>query len=140
MEVPITLGKRRKRRGSIAGTNESSGVNANLPGFAGDDFDDCMALFIRDRQSAGRSADTIKFYREQLTYVRNALEDAQVPTRLNRITYDVILTHIIEYNLNVRKVRYTTLATRLRALRALMNWAETHGIVRDNPMREITIK
>lgn len=131
--------RRRRRRGYIAGSNEDGGFNANMPGFASDDFDDCLTMFLRDRRAAGRAEDTIKYYREQLIYVRDAFELHNASTRLGRITHDGITEYFIEYSLNVRNISRGTLNTRLRALRAFLNWAVQRGIIPESPMRNIEI-
>jgi len=131
--------ERRRRRKYVSSSNEDGGVNANLPGFTADYFDDCLDMFIRDRKAADRAEDTIRYYREQLIYFRDAFEKAGVNTRLNRITHDDITEYFIEYSLNVRKIQRSTLNTRLRAVRAFMNWAVQRGIIEESPMKDIVI-
>lgn len=127
-----------KRRGLISGSNDEN-LNANMPGFVNDDFEDNVLAFLRSRRAANRSDETITYYREELTAFRNALEVQNVSTRLQRITGDIITENFIEYSLDVRKVTYTTVATRLRAVRAFFNWAVTRGVIEYSPMRDIVI-
>lgn len=129
----------RRRRGLVSTSNEFGGANADMPGFVNDDFDECMERFIRNRRASGRSPETIRYYREQLTFIRDVFEKQKVTTRLNRITQEMIIDHLIDYSLVVRKNSRTTLNSRLRALRAFLNWAIQQGIIPENPMNGITI-
>src|SRR5690625_2229678 len=99
-----------------------SNDNVNIPGFVSDDFEDSSTAFIRSRRAANRSDETIRYYREQLGSFMRTLEKQGVATRLQRLTSDIITEHFIEYSLEVRRVKYSTVATCLRAVRAFLNW------------------
>jgi len=127
--------KPRGRRGLITESND----NVNIPGFTSDDFEDNLTAFIRSRRAANRSDETIRYYREQLGSFMRTLEKQGVATRLQRLTSDIITEHFIEYSLEVRRVKYSTVATCLRAVRAFLNWAEDRGVIEESPMKGITI-
>src|SRR5690625_5313995 len=67
------------------------------------------------------------------------LEKQGVATRLQRLTSDIIIEHFIEYSLEERRVKYSTVATCLRAVRAFSNWVEGRGVIEESPMKGITI-
>src|SRR5690625_7849193 len=67
------------------------------------------------------------------------LEKQCVATRLQLLTSYIITEHFIEYSLEVRRVKYSTVATCLRAVRAFLNWAVERGVIEKSPMKGITI-
>src|SRR5690625_6062270 len=117
--------KPRGRRGLITESND----NVSMPGINSDDFEDNLTAFIRSSRAANRSDETIRYYREQLGSFMRTLEKQGVATRLQRLTSDIITEHFIEYSLEVRRVKYSTVATCLRAVRAFLNWAEDRGVI-----------
>ena len=127
-----------RRRGFISDSNDEN-INASMPGYSGDDFDDNVKAFIRSRRAANRSPETIRYYREQLKVFRDLLEKQGVSTRLERITSDIIIEYYIEHSLDVKRVTYTTVATGLRAIRAFFNWAVEQGVIAESPMRGVVI-
>lgn len=138
-EVNSNLQKPRRRRNLISESNDSGGVNTNSPGFINDDFEDNVAAFIRYTRTNNRSADTIKYYEQKLGNFMRTLEEQDVSTRLQRITYDTIVDHYIDYVTEVRGNKYTSVATVLRAIRAFFNWAVTRGVIDVSPMTGIVI-
>lgn len=130
--------KPRGRRSFISESN-SVDTNAGNPGFTDDDFDANVEAFLRNRRAANRSEETIEFYDRQLKNFRNFLEAQNIPTRLSLLTGDIITENFIEYSMTVRNNAYTTVALRLRALRAFLNWVVTRGVISESPMKDIVI-
>lgn len=128
--------RRRRRRTYITENNNQ----VNLPAFASDDFEECMAAFLVTLKTRNRSPHTIKFYRDKLLVLRGVLEDQDLPTRLSRITREIIEINFIKYSLDVKRVKYTTVSTCLRAYRSFFNWAVERGILTESPMDGIVIK
>lgn len=127
--------QRRGRRSFIAESNNQS----DLPGFDSDDFDDCMARFLSTIKARNRSVHTIDYYRKELVVLRKVFEAQKLPTRLARINHDMIERNFIEYSLEVKGVKYSTVATSLRAYRAFFNWAVDRGVIDTSPMKNIVI-
>src|SRR5690625_5489168 len=67
------------------------------------------------------------------------LEKQGVATRLQRLTSDIITEHFIEYSLEVRRVKYSTVATCLRAVRAFLNCAADRRPIEEPPMPATTL-
>lgn len=130
------------------GTNKPTGrrrfvsntsVVSDLPALSDDNYEDNVVAFIRSRRAANRSPETLRYYKEQLRSFMLCLEAQGVVTRLRRITEDIITEHYIEYSLEVKRVKYVTVSTGLRALRAFFNWAVGNGIIEVSPMKGIVI-
>src|SRR5690625_905895 len=132
------MSRRRRRRTFITESNDES-LNADLPGYSAVDFTDNMTAFLSTVKARNRSEDTIKFYRQNLTRVRDVFEEQGLSSRLDRITSDMIERNFIVYSMDVRGNAYGSVALRLRALRAFMNWLEQRGTISDNPMKQIVI-
>lgn len=130
--------KPRRRRTLISESN-SPETNAGNPGFAEDDFDVNVEAFLRNRRAANRSPETVIYYKQQLRTFMKFLEDQNVSTRLNDLTSDIITENFIEYSMTVRGNAYTSVALRLRALRAFFNWLVTRGVIAESPMKDIVI-
>ncbi len=135
----ILQNTRSRRRTFIAESNESDGINIGSPGFIDDDFETCSEAFLRYVRSNNRSKDTIAYYRKSLRIFEKALADQGMSTRLQRITEDVISEGFIRYSLDVKQVKYVSVATSLRAVRAFLNWAVSKSIITVSPMRGIKI-
>lgn len=126
---------RKRRRSFITESNSQS----NLPGFSSDDFEENVTAFLRSVKARNRSIHTIDYYRKELIVLRKVLETQNLSTRLNRITGDMIERNFIAYSLEHKGVKYSTVATSLRAYRAFFNWAVSRGIIEVSPMADIII-
>src|SRR5690625_4231645 len=60
-------------------------------------------------------------------------------TRLRRITGDMIEDLYVSYMLDVKRLKYTSIASGLRSLRAFFNWAKWRGIIEESPMKYVKI-
>lgn len=127
-----------RRRTYITESNNVR-INADMPGFAALDFTDNMEAFLRSIKSRNRSADTVGFYRQNLTRFRDILEKQGISTQVDRITSDIIEGYFIAYSLDELENSYNTVAIRLRALRAFYNWLVSRGTVERNPLDSIVI-
>lgn len=125
----------RKRRIFITESN----TNVQLPGFVDDDFEENVVAFLRYVRSQNRSKHTVDFYSRELRKFMRTLESQDVTTRLQRITGDLIVERYINHSLEVKGVKYATVAACLRALRAFLNWAVERGVIKDSPMASIKI-
>lgn len=128
----------RRRRMFIIESNDAL-LNADMPGYAALDYTDNMEAFLKSVKARNRSADTVQFYRQNLTRVRNILEEQDISTQVNRITSDIIERHLIIYSMEELGNSYNTVSIRLRALRAFFNWLSSRNIIRHNPMDDIVI-
>lgn len=128
----------RRRRTFITESNNAD-LNADLPGYAAMDFTDNMEAFLRAIKARNRSADTIKYYRNTLTRIRDILEAQGVNTKVNRISRRTIEEDFIVHSMEDLGMAYGTVATRLRSLRAFFNWLKSEGIIDNNPMKGIVI-
>lgn len=128
----------RRRRTYITESNDAH-LNADLPGYKALDFTDNLQAFLRSVKARNRSNDTIRYYRNTLTRVRDILEMQEVPTKLDRITKNTIEENFIIYSMEELGISYGTVATRLRSLRAFCNWLKSEGYIADNPMKGIVI-
>lgn len=127
----------RRRRTFITESN-SEHLNDDLPGYESYDFTDNMEAYLTAVRSRNRSDDTIKFYRQHLSRTRNILEKQNVSTKINRINSDTIESYIT-YSMDELNISYSTVAIRLRALRAFFNWLHDRNIIYKNPMKGIVI-
>ena len=129
---------RRRRRGLITESN-SAHLNADMPGYSVYDYEDNVEAFLRAVKVRNRSADTIVYYRRQLLNFRKILESQGISTRVDRITKAIIEQNFIEHSLEERGHKYTTIATRLRAIRAFFNWLVSEKVLKESPMQGIVI-
>lgn len=111
-----------------------------MPGlYAEDDFEENIESFIRAQKAKNLSDFTIKYYRITLYSFMNILEEQGSTTRLRRITSDMIEDLYVSYLLDVKRLKYTSVASGLRSLRAFFNWAKGRGIIDESPMKYIRI-
>lgn len=129
---------RKSRRGYITESNSFESTNG-MPGFDTYDFDENLEMFLQTVRARNRSSHTVDFYRNVLRVFRNTLEKQGLTTKINRITSDMIERNFIAYYLDVRKLKYSTVATKLRGVRAFFNWAVDRGILVSSPMEYIVI-
>src|SRR5699024_1836072 len=126
----------RRRRTFISASNSRK----ELPGlYAEDDFEENIESFIRAQKAKNLSDFTIKYYRVTLYSFMNILEKQGSTTRLRRITSDMIEDLYVSYLLDVKRLKYTSVASGLRSLRAFFNWAKGRGIIDESPMKYIRI-
>jgi len=128
----------RKRRTLITESNNEK-LNEGMPGFMSMEIIDCRDRFIDAIKARNRSPDTVKFYRQQIRNLILALEAQGIPTKVDRLTHDIIERNFIAYSLNVLGVTYSTVAIRLRGLRSFFNWLIERGVLRESPMKDIVI-
>lgn len=128
-----------KRRRTFISDSNNEQLNADMPGFKAYDFDDNVEAFIRSVRAKNRSADTIDYYYTKLRDFRNVLESQGISTQVDRITHDIIESNYVIYLMETLGNRYTTISTKLRAVRAFFNWAVSRGVISVSPMRHITI-
>src|SRR5699024_8548326 len=112
---------RRKRRTLTVRSNDAK-LNAGMPGFDSYDIVDWEEKFYYSLRARNRSKDTIKYYRQQIRSLKLAFEEQNIATRVDRITKENIEINFIAFSLNVRGVKYSTVAIRLRGLRAFFNY------------------
>lgn len=111
-----------------------------MPGLnAEDDFEENVESFIRTQKSKNLSSFTIKYYRNTLYSFMSILEKQGATTRLRRITGDMIEDLYVSYMLDVKRLKYTSIASGLRSLRAFFNWAKGRGIIEESPMKYVKI-
>lgn len=128
----------RRRRTFITESNDEK-LNEGMPGFTSMEIIDCRDRFIDAIKARNRSPDTVNFYRQQIRNLILALEDQGIPTKVDCVTYDIIERNFIAYSLNELGVSYSTVAIRLRGLRAFFNWLVERGVLRESPMKDIVI-
>jgi len=93
---------------------------------------DLIGSFIQDRQAGGLSPNTIRFYREKLTYIADNLANGKPILSLTKQNVQQILVSL-PCNPGGRHAY-------LRALRAFYSWAEDTELVANNPCSKIRIK
>jgi len=126
----------RRRRTFISASNSRK----ELPGLnTEDDFEENVESFIRTQKSKNLSNFTIKYYRNTLYSFMSILEKQGATTRLRRITGDMIEDLYVSYLLDVKRLKYTSIASGLRSLRAFFNWAKGRGIIEESPMKYVKI-
>lgn len=126
----------RRRRTFISASNSRK----ELPGLnVEDDFEENVESFIRTQKSKNLSSFTIKYYRNTLYSFMSILEKQGATTRLRRITGDMIEDLYVSYLLDVKRLKYTSIASGLRSLRAFFNWAKGRGIIEESPMKYVKI-
>lgn len=130
--------RRRRRRTFITESNDDK-LNAGMPGFNSMEIIDCQDRFIDALKTRNLSTDTLKFYRQQIRSLILALESQGIPTKVDVITHDIMERNFIAYSLNELGVKYSTVAIRLRGLRAFFNWLVERSIIPESPMKDIVI-
>lgn len=131
------MSKRPRRRRTFIST---SNPRKELPGLnAEDDFEENIEAFLRSQKAKNLSKYTIKYYRDSLYSFMQTLEEQGATTRLRRVTGDMIESLYVSYLLDVKRLKYTSIASGLRALRAFFNWAKGRGIIEESPMKYVKI-
>lgn len=131
------MSKRPRRRRTFISTSNS---RKELPGLnAEDDFEENIEAFLRSQKAKNLSKYTIKYYRDSLYSFMRTLEGQGATTRLRRVTGDMIEGLYVSYLLDVKRLKYTSIASGLRALRAFFNWAKGRGIIEESPMKYVKI-
>lgn len=104
-----------------------------------EDFDVCLTSFLRDARIRNLSQHTLKYYRNELTALRGILEAQGLSTRPDRITLEVIRENVILYMMDTLGRKETSINTRLRAIRAFLNYLAHEGMLRHNPAAELKL-
>lgn len=128
----------RRRRTFITESNSKS-VNDGMPGFSSMEIIDCRDRFIDAIRARNRSEETVKFYKQQIRNLILALEAQGLPTKVDKITHDIVEQNFVGYSLDVLGIRYSTVTLRLRGLKAFFNWMKQRGILKETPFKDIVI-
>jgi integrase/recombinase XerD len=103
------------------------------------DFDDALALFIRDGETRNLREHSIKYYRSELTTFRNILVEQAVTTYPGEITKEIIDDNVMRYLRIEKGLKITTINTRLRAIRAFFNFLYKNRYIPHNPVENLNL-
>jgi len=101
-------------------------------------LDKLFNRYYAARQAAGAAERTLEDYRKHMNWFRRFLAieysglDNFVPNR------DVIRSWI-SYMLTVQKLKPSTINIRLRTVKAMFNWANSEGIIKDSPFDNVEL-
>lgn len=124
-----------KRRTFISQPSETFEYNAQQD----DSFDECIEAFLRYLIANQRSDYTVKYYRNNLRSLEATLRSQGYPTRLKRLTSDILSEGYLEYAKEVKRLKRASIQANLRAFRTFFNWAVKKGITEKSPMEGIVI-
>jgi integrase/recombinase XerD len=99
-------------------------------------FDDAIQRFLKECEMKEYSPHTIRFYLKELGHVKRHLVDVGAPLDdLESITYDQI--YEIMRLLKDNGLKPMTIHARLRAIRAVFNWAVKRNLIKQSPMLDV---
>lgn len=101
-------------------------------------YEEAQHRFIRDRKIRNLSKHTIQFYDRELSSIRTLLESQLVNTSPMTITSDVIKYHII-LELMEDGISDVTINTRLRALRAFLNFLHDEDLIPNQHFKKVKL-
>jgi integrase/recombinase XerD len=105
-----------------------------------EDFDVCLHMFLREARIKNLSVHTLRYYRNELTSLRGILEAQGVSTRPDRITRKVIEENVILYMLEQQGRKDTSINTRLRAIRAFLNYLHKERMISENIGADVKLR
>src|SRR5699024_1756746 len=129
MEVYLRMSRRRKY------VNQSK-IESD---FMDDDFEEKVSSFLSYIISKNRSPYTVTYYKRELYTFMTTLESQGFTTRIRRLTGDLIADGYVRYRKDEDDVRYASIASTLRALKAFLNWCVKKGVIERNPMEDVPI-
>jgi integrase/recombinase XerD len=102
------------------------------------DFDIAVSLFLKDCRIRNLSDSTLTYYKNELTGFRKLLEKQNLSTNPNLITEDIIKENVILKMMEEGR-KESAINTRLRAIRAFMNWLYKQGHIIHNPVENLKL-
>ncbi|CAH0290065.1 Tyrosine recombinase XerC [Peribacillus simplex] len=128
----------RKRRNNDLATEDISKLRGSMRSdFL--DFDDALALFLKDGEIRNIREHTIRYYRNELSSFRRILEDQDVTTYPGEITKDIIQENVILYLRDKKGLKTVSINTRLRAIRAFFNYLYKNDYIPENPVKALSL-
>ncbi|MCY8026413.1 tyrosine-type recombinase/integrase [Bacillus sonorensis] len=102
-------------------------------------FEKALDLFIQEGKTRNLRPYTLNYYQQELNNFKFLLEAQNIITIPNRITSKMIKENVVEYLKGTKKLKVTTINTRLRAIRAFFNFLHKEGHIINNPMKGIKL-
>ncbi|KOR84427.1 recombinase XerD [Bacillus sp. FJAT-22058] len=123
------------RRDNFLSSSELSKVQKNSKSY---DFKDSLELFIDDCKLRNLRSHSIRYYSNELKVFERYLEEQDIVSDPNSVTYEIIQRNVILY-MKEQGLKTVTINTRLRAIRAYFNFLYKQKHIRKNPFENIKL-